>query len=486
MTQKNKNRIISLVSVLVFLLIWEIAAGIINSPVVLPHFRLVFEQFFLQLGTPLFWHSLGGTFGRVLLAFAVSLFTGTILGFASGLSPDFRAFLKFPLSLIKATPVVALVMVMLFWFPSENLPVICAFLMTLPVITESVSKAIQNSDKKLTEMAEVFDFSFSSKIFYLYFPQIRPYLKGTSKTVFALCWKVVAAGEILSLPRNALGTLIQDNRILLEPASVFSLVIALILVCLLSEKAIFLFFKVMGVARNRLRRFRAGSFAAPASASEPAVSDSPSVCQTAPAPDAKISIQNLSFSYKNDSDGTGQEIFKDLSLEFQSGKITSISGANGRGKTTLLKILSGLIPPSEYSGTVICPKVSFIFQEDRLIPGITVLQNIVLPLFSRMTHKEAYRKAFGFLEKSGLQDKAFAYPETLSGGEKQKIQAARAFAFENPVLLIDEGTSSLDENSRREFWETVRNLLEKSPRTVLFVSHNPEEAQKFSDISTYL
>ncbi|MCQ2597635.1 MAG: ATP-binding cassette domain-containing protein [Treponema sp.] len=481
MKETLKKNLIFLLSVLIFGLAWEIAAKIVDSPLVLPPLEAVFRRLCRLAGTRLFWTSLLATACRVLAAFVVTVLLGLLLGFACGLNEKIRFFLSFPLSLVKATPVVALIMVVLFWFPTKTLPVICAVLMTLPVMTDSVSKAVQNTDKKLLEMAAVFDFSLKTRLSSVYFPSVKPYAAGAARTVFAQGWKVVAAGEILALPRNAFGTLIQDNRILLEPDAVFALVLTLTLICVLSEKVLFKLFEYMGVSLARFQRARAGSFAAPASASEPSVFSVPSAPQTAPAPDAAVKIENLSFTYKGSSPEENREIFKDFSLELESGKISAISGPSGRGKTTLLNIISGIIPRDQYSGTVRSQKASFIFQDSRLIPELSVLKNTALPLFSKMTKKEAYRTAFRYLSKVGLEDRAFSPASELSGGQKQKVQAARAFAFQTPLVLMDEGTNSLDEDARENLWASIKELLSENPRTLVFVTHNKAEAEKYAD-----
>lgn len=481
MKENLKKNLIFLFSVLVFILGWEILAGIIDSPLVLPPVEGVLRRLCRLAGTRLFWASLLATACRVLAAFAVTLILGLLLGFACGLNEKVRIFMSFPLSLIRSTPVVALIMVVIFWFPTKSLPVICAVLMTLPVMTDSVSKAVRNTDKNLLEMARIFHFSLKNRLFSVYWPSVKPYAAGAARTVFAQSWKVVAAGEILALPRNAFGTLIQDNRLLLEPDAVFALVLTLTLVCVISEKILFKLFEYMGVSLARFQRARAGSFAAPASASEPAVFSVPTAPQTAPEPDAAVIIENLSFSYTGGSTQNNREIFKNFSLELEAGKITALSAPSGSGKTTLLKIISGIIPPEQYSGTVKAPKASFIFQDSRLIPELSVLKNTALPLFSKMPEKEAYKTAFHFLSLVGLEDRAFSKASELSGGEKQKVQAARAFAFPAGLVLMDEGTSSLDEDARNTLWTSITNLLSENPRTLVFVTHNKAEAEKYAD-----
>ncbi|MCQ2577218.1 MAG: ATP-binding cassette domain-containing protein [Treponema sp.] len=458
-----RNKLIALFSVILFAALWEILALALNSPLVLPSIEVVAGRFFHLAGTKTFWRSLGFTFLRVLAAFFITFILGLLLGFASGLSEKVRVFLVFPLSLIRGTPVVALIMVMLFWFNSRSLPVICAVLMNLPVMTDGVSKAVRNTDKKLLEMARIFDISFWRKITHIYLPETRPYIEGAARTVFSQGWKVVAAGEILALPRNAIGTLIQDNRLILESPSVFALTLCLCVLCIVSEKLFFKAFSMCLVVARKLHKSSDGT-------------DFVKIENDFPQQQSDITVENLSFSYGATNETPGQLVFKDLSLRLSGGAITALFAPTGRGKTTLLKILSGLISSDSYQGKVVCPKVSFIFQDQRLVSNLSVLENAALPLYRQFGKKEALKKGKKFLSMVGLLEKEKLPAAVLSGGEKQKLQAARAFAYNTPVILMDEGTSSLDEKSRSELWETIETLMAKNPRTLVFVTHNNDEA----------
>jgi len=466
----TRNKLIAAVSVILFFLLWESLALLLNTPIVLPTIEAVAVRFFYLTGTKLFWKSLGFTFLRVLFAFFITFFAGLVLGFASGLSEKVRVFLVFPLSLIRGTPVVALIMVMLFWFDSPSLPVICAFLMNLPVMTDIVSKAVQNTSKELLEMAGIFKVPFSKKLTHIYLPETGSYIEGGARTVFSQGWKVVAAGEILALPRNALGTLIQDNRILLESSSVFALTLCLCFLCIVSEKLVF---KAFSLCVALAKKFQKSAEVKRRISKTAAVCCETPVFKTEP---GDIKIENLSFAYKKDEGSEALPIFQNLSLCFKAGSITALFAPTGRGKTTLLKILSGLVPPDAYEGKVLCPEVSFIFQDQRIVSKLSVLKNAALPLYKTLGKKAALETARKYLSMTGLLEKENLPAGLLSGGEKQKLQAARAFAYNAPVILMDEGTSSLDEKSRSELWKTIDKLMAENFRTLVFVTHSKEEA----------
>jgi NitT/TauT family transport system ATP-binding protein len=150
-------------------------------------------------------------------------------------------------------------------------------------------------------------------------------------------------------------------------------------------------------------------------------------------------------------------------------------GVSGCGKTTLLRLIAGLLAPSagriDRSGDV-----SFVFQESRLLPWQTVLENVSLPIERSMGRTAARSRALQFLRRVSLEDKAGAYPPELSGGQAQRASFARAFAYPAPIMLMDEPFQALDVPLRIRLMETARSLLEQENRLAVVVTHDPREA----------
>ena len=164
-------------------------------------------------------------------------------------------------------------------------------------------------------------------------------------------------------------------------------------------------------------------------------------------------------------------VYDDFSLEIEAGKITCLLGPSGCGKTTLLNMLAGLVP---YQGKIenIPNRISYIFQEERLLPNLTVWQNIRFVL-----GKGASDAAIdSVLEKVELLDKADAYPSELSGGQAQRVSIARAFAYPSELILMDEPFSSLDTALKIRLIDVFVRLWREEKRTAVFVTHNAEEA----------
>jgi NitT/TauT family transport system ATP-binding protein len=160
----------------------------------------------------------------------------------------------------------------------------------------------------------------------------------------------------------------------------------------------------------------------------------------------------------------------------------AILGASGCGKTTLLRLIAGLLKPPEGDLNILpvppsgLSPVSFVFQEPRLLPWMNVLENTALPIRGLLGGREGEGRARHFLELVGLADKAGSLPAELSGGQRQRAGLARAFAYPSPVLLLDEPFQSLDIPLRIQLMDLTLRLLEESPRLTILVTHDPREA----------
>jgi NitT/TauT family transport system ATP-binding protein len=186
-----------------------------------------------------------------------------------------------------------------------------------------------------------------------------------------------------------------------------------------------------------------------------------------------VSIKNLSFGF------AGTLLFKNFSLELDDRGPTALLGPSGCGKTTLLRLIAGLLSPAGAEPDRVIERggdVSFVFQENRLLPWHTVLENVSLPLTHIMGKTEARDRALDFLRRVSLEDKAGAYPAELSGGQAQRASFARAFACPAPIILMDEPFQALDIPLRIHLMETARSLLEQEKRLAVVVTHDPREA----------
>ena len=177
-----------------------------------------------------------------------------------------------------------------------------------------------------------------------------------------------------------------------------------------------------------------------------------------------MKIENLTVSYGKNV------VYNNFSAEFKEGKITCILGRSGVGKTTLLRYIAGLLevkPKNEMD-------VSMVFQEDRLLPNLTVKENL---LFVGADEKNIQFH----LENAGLIDKQNLRPGSLSCGEKQRVNFLRALVYDSSLILLDEPFSSLDLATKLPLIKDFRNAIKQLKKTAILVTHDIEEALMIAD-----
>ena len=189
-------------------------------------------------------------------------------------------------------------------------------------------------------------------------------------------------------------------------------------------------------------------------------------------------IKNIIKNY-----GT-REVLSNISFEVEEGKVTVILGESGCGKSTLLGILSKNI--LDYSGEIeferdITKGISYIFQEDTLIPWKNIYENIKYVLMDKISKEEMEKYIDKYLKMVNLQDYKKEYPQHLSGGMKRRVGIARAFVYPSNYLFMDEPFEFLDIKTKQEIIEYFKILQEKEKKTVLFITHDIESALKIGD-----
>jgi ABC-type nitrate/sulfonate/bicarbonate transport system ATPase subunit len=202
---------------------------------------------------------------------------------------------------------------------------------------------------------------------------------------------------------------------------------------------------------------------------------------------AKLELRNVSMVYSQR--GKPFAAVRDVSLQVEAGQFISIVGASGCGKTTLLRIVDGLITPTRgqvwVDGQAVNrpgPDRGFVFQQDALFPWRTLLDNVIFGLeIQGRSRKESRERAAGLLSLVALDGFEHHFPHELSGGMRQRANLARALTIDPDVLLMDEPFASLDAQTREIMQSELLRIWRSNRKTVLFVTHQIDEAVYLAD-----
>ena len=200
-----------------------------------------------------------------------------------------------------------------------------------------------------------------------------------------------------------------------------------------------------------------------------------------------ITVNNINKTYKNGA--LELQVLKNISFKVNKGEFLAIMGSSGSGKSTMMNILACL--DSQYEGTYILDgidiskltenqlseirnkKIGFIFQSFNLLPRLSALENVELPLvYSSVPKAERHKRAAELLEIVGLKDRIHHKPNELSGGQRQRVAIARALVNDPSIILADEPTGNLDSKSEEEIIEILQEL-NRMGKTIVIVTHEP-------------
>jgi len=204
---------------------------------------------------------------------------------------------------------------------------------------------------------------------------------------------------------------------------------------------------------------------------------------------SKLAVQNLRKSFRSQRSEGSIQVFEGISFEVHPSEFISLVGPSGCGKTTFLRILDGLIPHDDgeilLDGKTVIkpgPDKGFVFQDSSLLPWRTVMDNIILGLeLQGVDKREARKKAERYIALVGLAGFEHHYPHELSGGMQQRVNLARALIVDPQVLLMDEPFASLDAQTREIMQAELLKMWNQTKKTVIFVTHQIEEAIYLSD-----
>ncbi len=244
---KKNKRLHRISAIILWLILWELLAGIIDQSLIVVSPTTVIYNLFLLMQGAEFWLAVSNSFVKISTGLILAIGVGVFLAVTSSIVELMRIMLEPAISVIKSIPVVSFIILVLIWTGTDYLSTVISFLIVLPIIYTNVLEGILNVDKKLLEMADVFNIPFKKKAFGIYIPNVMPYFIAASKISLGLCWKSGVAAEVIGLPNGTIGEKLYAGKIFLSTEDVLTWTLVIVLISVVFEKV---FLKVV----NRIEK----------------------------------------------------------------------------------------------------------------------------------------------------------------------------------------------------------------------------------------
>lgn len=227
-----------MLSIAFWLLTWEVVALIVGEKLLLPTPIDTIKTLFSLMGSREYWSSILFSSERIAASYLFSFILALVVGIAGGLSERFSIFLSPLVKAMRSVPVASIVILALLWVKSRNLAVVVSVLVVFPVLYESVSAGIRNTDPSLLEAAEVYEINGWRRIRYFYIPSLFPYVENGVKATIGLCWKSAVAAEVIGLPSSSVGARLYDAKVYLASSELFAWTVTIVVLASLFEWAV--------------------------------------------------------------------------------------------------------------------------------------------------------------------------------------------------------------------------------------------------------
>ena len=399
--------------------------------------------------TAAFWSTVGFSLARIAAGFAAAFVLGLLLGLAAHRWHALAELLAPAVSFLKSVPIVCVIVLLLMWVGSVRVSAIAVFLAVFPAIYFSVLEGRAAANPSLGELLRVMGVPGWRRFLADTWQQLLPYLVATCRNACGMAWKAGVAAELIGSPRGSMGERIYQAKLLLETGDLFAWTIVVVALSWACEKAFLALLRATG------------GWALAASVPRPAAVQRK---QVAPAP-AGILLDNVTLGYDGAPVAT-------CNLALAPGSRTVLADPSGAGKTTLVRTVCGLLAP--LSGRVQAPgagELSAQFQDTRLVEAMTAEQNVLLCSAGALSADEAHTLLEELLPKDALGKPV----SELSGGQRRRVELARALAHPGAAVVLDEPFASLDAASHKSAAAfVVRHLC---GRTLLVASHAPGDAE---------
>lgn len=430
-----------------WLAVWIFAASLVAQPLILPGpgaVALALLRLVCDGGT---WAILAGSGARILGGLALAAVCGGVLAGISSRSRAFARLVAPALSFVKATPVACVVVLLLIWLGSARVSIAAVFLMALPGVYFSLVEGLAQVSKPLEQMFRLYGV-WGWRLFCAHtWREVLPFVLSCAQAVIGMSWKAGVAAELIGMAVGTVGECIYQAKLLIETADLLAWAVLVVAASWACERVLVWLLRASGPvawraavrAHGRSLHGRAG--AADVAELALAVGDR---APWAPALDGLV-------------------------LNVPAGGRACVMGASGAGKTTLLALAAGE-----------CAPCSMMFQDARLVEDASALDNVLVCADARVDASSA--AALLRLLVPGID--VHACTAELSGGQRRRVEIARALLCPGGAVILDEPFTGLDVAARDATAEVVLDLLDG--RTLLFATHDASDAQALdiSDIIT--
>lgn len=238
------NKKAELSGVIVLLAIWQLGS-LRSGNILLPSPLETFSNTLVILSDENFLTVVVHTVMRGLIGFVLSAFLGVLFGFSAGKIKFFEGFYNPLLNVIKATPVMSIIILLIIWFKTDTIPIVVSFLVGFPIVYGNVLAGTKNIDSRLIDMAKVYQVSYIRIFFQIYIPAITPYLFSGFNTAMSIGWKAVVAAEVLLQPRFSIGEQLMNAKSNLDFSLVFAWTLVAIVLSYIFDKMFRMMEKIM-------------------------------------------------------------------------------------------------------------------------------------------------------------------------------------------------------------------------------------------------
>ena len=445
--QGNKGTtVVRVAAAALWLAVWQLASLLVAQPLILPGPAGVASSLLGLVTSGAFWGKVGFSAARILGGMLAAYVLALVLATLSHASTAVRALVRVPLAAIKSTPVVCVVVLLLIWLGSANVSVAAVFLMALPGVYFPVLEGLDQIAGGLDEVFSLHGVRGAARVLGCAWPQVLPYVIAASETVVGMSWKAGVAAELIGVPAGSIGERIYQAKLLLDTADLFAWTIAVIAIASVCERVF-------------LRLVRASGAAAVRAAV---------IMRLSP---AGARVEGARGGWRLRGVRLCRGVTASVSVRVENGGRLCVMAPSGAGKTTLLRTLARL--EDALAGDVAGPRALSVESQDaRLVEDASALCNVALTAGPGVGVDEI-RELLGRLVPGIDADAAV---RDLSGGQRRRVELARALLAPGDSVLLDEPFAGLDDVARDLACDVIAGELRG--RSLIVSTHDARDAAR--------